>query len=84
MSEPTKGPRDSRQKEVGDLAFAGYAHMKGIPLLKATRNRTEFLFVFDDPGDQLEALNLDFTNSEFANYDAAIRRLKKLCNRGYN
>ena len=83
MSDVQQGPRDSRQKEVGDLAFAGYAHMKGIRLLKATKNRTEFRFVFDDPDDQLESLNLEFTNSEFANYDAAIRRLKKLCHRGY-
>lgn len=78
MNEAT--PRQARHKTTSDLAFAGYAHMRGLRVVKAEEQRGgRFSFVFDDPDDRLSDLWDEFVNSECANYDASIRILRKFC-----
>lgn len=79
--------RQPRVKTTRDLAVAGYLYMAGLPLRKAERRGRDFIFQFDDPGDDespdghWDRLHLAFANSECARYDASIRTLKKMCNR---
>jgi hypothetical protein len=85
-------PREARHRQTENLSFAAYAHMRGIRVVRAQVWRkptgVRYLFVFDDPPDAehpigaWDALLLDFANSEAQLYDASVRTLKKLCQRG--
>jgi hypothetical protein len=85
MNERTK-PRNARHRDTRDLAFAGYALMKGYRVLRADQcsagRAKEYTFTFEDPEGSWEALHVEYVNSESAAYDNAIRSLKKLCHRG--
>lgn len=84
-----KHPREAAFKETRDLAFAAYAHMRGLHIVKATQwnkgTSTEYKFTFNDPptdenpDGRWEALTFDFANSEAMNFDSSVRALKKLC-----
>ena len=80
-------PRHARSKTTRDLAFAAYAHMKGLSIMKATEcrkgNANEYEFSFDDPSERWEDLYVGFTNSEALKFDNSVRSLKKLCKRNY-
>jgi hypothetical protein len=86
-------PRDAAFKETNDLAFAAYAHMQGLKVVKAVewkRGRAvEYKFTFDDPPTvedpegRWDALQIDFVNSEALQFDLSVRTLKKLCKRSY-
>ena len=90
--QPAARPREARQKETENLSFAAYAHMRGLRVIRAQvwrrPNGVRYLFVFDDPAAEgapegiWENLKLDFSNSEAQRYDASVRTLKKLCQRG--
>lgn len=85
-----KRPREAAYKETNDLAFAAYAHMRGLKVQKATKWQrgtvTEYKFVFADPPDgdnpngQWDQLLIDFANSESLSFDGSVRTLKRLCN----
>jgi len=77
----SNGGRPSTHREVKDLAFAGYVHLKGVTLLKASKKGGDFTFLFDDVDGVIEGLKIEYTNSAEARFDAAIRRLKRLCHR---
>jgi len=65
--------------ETSDLALAAYLHMKGIPIVKAdASNSGKFKFIFDNTGDQCDALSYVFINSECAKFDNHVRMLKKM------
>ena len=86
-----QSPRGARHKETGDLAFAAYANMQGLRVVRAREFRkgpiTEYKFAFDDPPTEQhphgrwDELQLDFANSESASFDATVRTLKRLCKR---
>lgn len=82
--------RQAAQKETDDIAFAAYAHMKGLKIISAKEYRQgnrvmEFKFMFEDPpttdhpNGQWNQLHIDWTNSEARAFDASIWSLKKLC-----
>ncbi len=83
-------PREAAFRETGDLAFAAYAHMRGLKVQKAQKWQrgpvTEYKFVFLDlpddanPNGAWDALLLDFANSESLSFDGSVRTLKRLCN----
>lgn len=85
-------PRDARHRQTENLSFAAYAHMRGVRIVRAQVWRrptgVRYLFIFDDaptpeyPEGLWESLQLDFANSEAQLYDASVRTLKKLCQRG--
>lgn len=83
-------PAGADIRETGDLAFAAYAHMRGLRVLRAREWRgrgsaVEYAFTFADPPTATAPagiwgeLQIEFTNSEAAAFDAALRRLKRLC-----
>ena len=66
--------------ETSDLSLAAFLKIKKIKLLKVSKETTgRFMFIFEDPGSA-EDLAIEFTNSEFAVYDSALRSLKKAMN----
>ena len=79
-------PRSATSRETANLSFAAYAYMDGLRVIKATETRSrngnlEYRFMFDDPHEKWDKLHFDFTNSEAARYDNAVRTLKQLCRR---
>lgn len=82
--------KESCNRETKDLAFASYAHMKGLEILKAEKihksNIIEYNFVFLDemttsqPKGIWNKLHVDFANSESRKFDGSVRTLKRLCN----
>lgn len=84
-------PRQAAYKETGDLAFAAYAHMNGLKIVRAKEwrrgNSLEFQFAFDDPPSadypdgRWDQFHIDFANSEAARFDSSLRSLKKICRR---
>lgn len=81
-------PRQARHKQTRDLAFAAYAHMVGLRVVRAEEcrqgNANEYRFSFDDPDGQWEEIYVAFTNSEASRFDNSVRALKKLCKRNTN
>ena len=87
-----KQTRDAAFKETKDLAFASYAHMRGLKIIKATQwkkgTSIEYRFTFSDPPTdespegRWQSLVFDFANSESMNFDSSVRTLKKLCKSG--
>jgi len=75
-----------RLQKTANLAFAGYALMRGLRIVKAESHKEtrgmEYLFVFEDADDQWGNLLLEFANSEAQRHDQAVRQLKQLCKRG--
>lgn len=70
--------------KTSDMSTAAYVKMRGsthdITLLKVERTgNNHFDFVFNDPKGHGRLLQVEFMNSEFRDYDAEIRSLKKLC-----
>lgn len=86
MPVPVPTPRGARQHETENLSFSAYAHMRGLRVLKAQVYRkpggVKYLFIFDDPDSLWDGLQIDWANSESQQYDASVRTLKKLCQRG--
>ncbi len=84
-------PREAAHRETGDLAFAAFAHMQGLKIVRAQEWRRgsalEFSFTFDDPRTEecpdgrWDELHIAFVNSESSAFDASVRALKKLCKR---
>lgn len=77
----TKGPT---HRHTDDLSFAAYAYMRGMRVLKATEQRrgnVEYRFTFEDPDGIWDQLNVDFMNSQAAQYDNSVRQLKQWCRR---
>lgn len=75
-------------RETYDFAFAAYAHMKGLKVVKAESwnkgHVIEYKFTFEDENDETgesrwEGLKLDFANSESLGFDNSSRILKRLC-----
>lgn len=62
--------------ETTDLALASYLKMKGLKLSGTKRSGPILTFQFAD--DRAEELAIDYTNSEFAKFEAELRSLKKL------
>lgn len=60
-----------------DLAFSAYLKMKGYHLIKSDRKRSKTLFTFDVERD-IEALKVEFINSEFVRFYNELRNLKKM------
>ena len=71
------------QWSTTDLGTAAYCHMRGLEVLKVENaavggGGSKYHFVFKDPEDQGPSLSVQYINSESRQFDAAVRRLKKL------
>ncbi len=65
---------------TSDLSLAAFLKLRGLKLVNASKTPGgKFEFVFEDNGTA-DSLSIDFTNSEFAVYDANLRALKKALN----
>lgn len=64
--------------EVYDLDLAAYLSMRDIPLAESYRYDREFIFRFLDPENKINALTIEYVNSESARFADAQRRLKKV------
>ena len=62
---------------TSDIALAAYLKLRGLKLIGCER-QDKFVFEFEDPEKQAEALALDFANSEIRRYDDEMRSLKKI------
>jgi hypothetical protein len=63
--------------ETKDLALAAYLRMKGFKLCDIRKVDGEFAFQFEDTAEIYKA-SLEYVNSDFARFEAAMRGLKKL------
>lgn len=87
MDNKKTEPLDVEHRDTGNLAFAGFVHMKGLKVIKAREWRSknskalEFMFTFQDPDNNWEELHMEFANSEARNFDQSVRALKRLCKR---
>lgn len=65
------------------MSTAAYLMMCGdvheVRLVKVENNNGRFTFRFQDPKGHGELLQVEFMTSEFRDYDAQMRSLKKLC-----
>lgn len=66
------------------MSTAAFIMMRGGPhevvLLKVENDGSDrFTFLFKDPKGHAELLQVEFMTSEFREFDAGIRSLKKLC-----
>jgi hypothetical protein len=81
MECATAGPQPERLQRTKDLAFAAYCRMRRLRVQAARRlNKGQFEFVFYDPEGVWDQLHIEFGNSEAAEFDAAVRALKKMVN----
>ena len=65
--------------ETSDIAIASYVMMRGLKLLKASRDaRGRFFFKFEDPNDEGSIYAVDYVNSESARFDAIMKNLKSI------
>jgi hypothetical protein len=62
---------------TSNLAFAAYLKITGFELLDFELGQ-KFKFIFRDDKKECDKKYVEFLNSEFNKYDAAIRDLKKL------
>jgi hypothetical protein len=73
MAEPTR----SLRKSVSDLGSAAYLRMNGFKC--AGRKGKNFFFeVEDEDADKFDALNFEYVNSLYHDFDSAIMCLKKI------
>lgn len=64
---------------TSELSLAAYLKMRGVKLIKAGKTPTgKFEFIFDDTPGVCANHFVDFLNSEFSTYDAALKSLKKM------
>jgi len=63
--------------ETSDIALAAYLKLRGLVLLKCSRDK-KFSFVFKDPEKRAAGLAIEFINSDMRRYDDEIRSLKKI------
>ena len=81
----TTDTRQPLHKSTKDLAFAAYAHMEGLAVVRAVEQRNgslnEYSFMLADPDGRWETLFTRFANSESQRFDSSVRALKKLCKR---
>ena len=64
---------------TSELSLAAYLKMKGVKLIKAGKTSTgKFEFIFDDSQQDCGNHFVDYLNSEFSTYDAALKSLKKM------
>lgn len=62
---------------TSDIALAAYLKLKGLKLVRCSRE-DKFVFEFEDPTGEAQALALEFINSDFRRYDDEMRSLKKI------
>lgn len=63
--------------ETPDLGIAAFLLVKGCRLLVAERSKNRYSFVFEDR-TKCASLALEYVNSDFAKFDAALKNLKNL------
>jgi hypothetical protein len=71
------------EHQTDDIAFAAFLRVKGYRLCRVEKlqpNRTDSkrLFIFEAPSDALQALKLDYVNSELLRFHNELLGLKKL------
>ena len=65
--------------ETSDIGIAAYVMMRGLKLIKASRNQSgRFIFVFQDPNNLGKSFAVDYVNSESAKFDANMKNLKNV------
>lgn len=70
--------------QTTDIALAAYLRLKGYTLKGIVpKEDNTFVFVFEDD-DGIEKRVIEFVNSDFARFDAALRSLKKLIHNAKN
>ena len=74
---------EQNQYKTDDLAFAAFLRVKGFQLSRVEKiqpNRTDSkrAFYFELPDEQLQALKLEFVNSDVLRFYNHILGLKKL------
>jgi hypothetical protein len=63
--------------ETSNIALAAYLKLKGLRLIKCSRD-DKFNFIFEDPGGQAKDLEIEFVNSDMRKYDDEMRSLKNI------
>jgi len=69
----------SDEYETADLGLAAFLLIKGRTMLSAGRRGSRYSFVFSGK-DECQKLAVDYVNSEFSRFDAALKNLKNLVN----
>ena len=65
--------------KTSDLSIAAFLMMKGLKLIDANRSPSgQFMFEFDDPGNNGVSYAIEFASSSCAVYDNHVRNLKKI------
>ena len=65
--------------ETSDIGIAAYVMMRGLKLIKASRNQSgRFIFVFQDQNNLGKSYAVDYVNSESAKFDANMKNLKNI------
>jgi len=65
--------------ETSDIGIAAYVMMRGLKLIKASRNQSgRFIFVFQDTNNLGKSFAVDYVNSESAKFDANMKNLKNV------
>lgn len=69
---------ECRIYKTSDLPLAAYLTMKGLSLIKATKNKNgKFEFCFEDPEGRGEFFSYEYIKSDFNVFDNHVRTVKK-------
>ena len=68
----------SDQFNTNDLSFTAYLMMRGCKLMQAKKLGRTYKFVLNIDGMNINALKIEYVNSESAKFDASVRDLKKI------
>ena len=84
MSTNTSGKKKvgntaSSTYETADLGLAAFLLIKHAKLLSAGRKTNKISFIFEDDA-QCRIHAIEYVNSDFSKFDAAIKTLKNLIN----
>ena len=63
--------------ETADLGLAAFLLVKSMQLLSAGRKQGRYNFVFEND-EECKKLAMEYINSEFSRFDAALKNLKNL------
>lgn len=72
-----KQARKSVRKQVDDLGEAAYVRMKGYKCV-GRKGRGFYFDISEDDTDQFDAMNLEYINSPYHDFDSCIMSLKKV------
>lgn len=62
---------------TSDISFAAFLVMRGKRLMKVSRERGKFEFIFENFSEDEIELEQQYVGSELPRYDAALRQIKR-------